>query len=159
MSRTTSEIFFENGGLTRWGREPGFVAPKPLPWRKLRKLGDALDHVETRCGCHGRRYHLAFAAYGEAITARNLYHQCKFENLKRAPKAADKFELNAVRFMAEERIDEIVAARPEFATAREFIDANAAFMLAKAKHDIAERKFQEHQRQARADKRDNINRR
>jgi len=135
---SASEILFEEAGLTRWGRKPDFVAPKPLSARAIKRLGDALDIAEH---FGGRFYQSALIKYGEAVTARKLYQECKFENSKRIPKSADKHELEAALAAAEERIDMIEAMRPDFATAREFIDANADYMLAEARCEIAQSKY------------------
>jgi hypothetical protein len=179
---SASENFFESAGLTRWGREPGFVAPKPLTARQIRKRRDALDNAESAVsdmwsrdrGTYSfspdsvtfkkfealmHRRHVAEIAYGSAITDRNLYLRVKAENRKTTPTQAAGIKLRDKMYAAEDHLDEIIAARPEFATVREFIDANAAFVLAMDLYDIAERQFQDRQRQSRADKRANINRR
>jgi hypothetical protein len=89
-----------------------------------------------------KRYHDAELAYGAAVTERSLAVREKYRARKTAPRSFEAFKLRDKRFAAECLIDEIVAARPEFATAREFIDANAAFIVADAIYDMAERRYQ-----------------
>jgi hypothetical protein len=162
---SASQMFFEQVGLTRWGREPDFVAPKPKSAREIRKLGDALDEAERAVSAMWaadrgtytfspdcvpfaeferimKGYHDAKCAYGQAVTARNLYQVCKLENSKRMPKSDDKHALDDAKYAAEARIDELEELGPDFYTHREFIDANAAFTLADQRFDIAEAKYQ-----------------
>jgi hypothetical protein len=143
-----------------------------LPARQIEKLGAAFDHAEVLTSrawdgdtgrfsftpdtmpceryyaiCHRR--HKAELAYVRAISARNLSIKCKAENAKRAPQSRDRFALEAAMSAASDHLDLIEKCRPNFATKRELIDANAAAVLAESLFEIAKTKFNEVGRAAR----------
>ena len=107
--------------------------------------------------------HDAELAYGFAVTEREREKREKFKNRKTPIKTRDAFRLRDRKFEAECRVDEIVAARPEFATLREFIDANATFVTADAIYDLAQERYNSEEQAARrrdaADRASNIVRR
>src|SRR5258705_10989346 len=113
---SASQWFFEQCGLTQWGREPDFVAPKPLTARQIKKLGAALDRAEIERDADADRFRALRAEYGQALAARNLYRTCKLENSKRVPTHRDGFELRDKMYEAEARIDELDELGPDFHT-------------------------------------------
>src|SRR5438067_1506764 len=70
------------------------------------------------------RRHEAELAYGRAVTERSRAAREKFRNRKTPIRSRDAFKLRDKMYQAEALVDEIEAARPEFATSREFIDAD-----------------------------------
>ena len=95
------------------------------------------------------RRHVAELAYGSAVTGRSRAAREKFRNRKTAPRARDAIKLRDKMYEAEALIDEIEAARPDFATMREFIDANAAFTVASAIYDYAQERYNSDEAQSR----------
>ena len=175
MAKAASEWFFEACGLTKWGREPDFVAPKPLNKRQRDQLGGALDQVDRELSavwaadtgrfsltpdsvsnerfsalCHRR--HVAKIAFIEALNAHALFLRCKAENSSRVPSNDDGIALRDAMYAAQDRFDDIEAADPDFITTREYYEARTAAILASDLYDIAQTKFQDAQREARADK-------
>jgi hypothetical protein len=129
--------------------------------RNLKRLGDELDEAEREMltmmaadrGTYFfspdsvpfekyvaimKRLHDAEIAYGREVTERSRARRGRYRNRKTPPRGGDAFKLRDKKYEAEARIDEIVAARPEFATKREFIDANAAFIEADVIYDYAQ---------------------
>ena len=110
-----------------------------------------------------KRRHDAELAYGLAVVERERVKRDRFKNRKTPLTSADGFRLNAAKVKAEARIDEIVAARPDFATMREFIDANAAYVTSELNLDRALDEFFERDQIARrrelSDRANNIVRR
>jgi hypothetical protein len=102
------------------------------------------------------RYQDAERAYGDAVTERSHAVQEKFRNRKTPVRADDEFKLYDAKWMAEEKLDRIIVCRPDLATRREFIDANAKFIEAEDAYFFAKEKFQSDDRQARADRASNI---
>ncbi len=102
------------------------------------------------------RLYIARMEYGQVLTARNDYLTRKAQLSKQRVKSQDKRPLWDAMFKAEQHLDLIVAAGSGFSTQREFIDAHAAHCLASTLHDIAEKKFDIQEREARADKRAGI---
>jgi hypothetical protein len=168
--------------LTQWGREPEFVPPKPPSARTIARLAGELERAEQEhdqllrviaiCGPNWAqsldpdeiaevnaeelgihcRYWDAEIAYSRANAARDLVARVRAEDRKTPPRAADAFKLRDAKYEALARLDLIKQCRPEFATTRELLDANAAAVLAAELYEIAERKFQDAERQARADR-------
>ena len=161
---------------------------KPKSPAQIAKLGDALDRAERRknqlvdtaefCGpladdippdevaaiiaddeAIRTQYRAAHWAYAEAVTERVHHQMRRLENSKCVPKSGDRIPLEAARWTAEDRVELIDAMYPQFASAREFIDANAAFMIAEHAYEVARDKFQEAAREDVADKRAGIVRR
>jgi hypothetical protein len=160
-------------GLTRYGREPGLVPEKPISARAMAQLAFKLERAEhcfnqmldvsEFCGPNWaesldpdvinkviaeedgirRRYLEAKDRYADAVYARVDYEKYKLENSKRVPKSSDKIALETAKYEAEQRVDLINDMRPHFASVREFIDANAALMLADHAFDVAKTKFQD----------------
>jgi hypothetical protein len=105
------------------------------------------------------RFRLACDAYRSAIEQRRDYLTFKAENSNTVLTDREGFQLKLRWWSADHDLNEVWAARPEYATMREVIDAGSAARLAKELYDIAETKFQDRQRQARFDKKHNIVRR
>jgi hypothetical protein len=87
------------------------------------------------------RRHVAELAYGRAVTERSRAARERYRNRKTTPRARDAIKLRDKMYETEAHLDEIIAARPEFATTREFIDANAAFTVAGAIYDYAQERY------------------
>jgi hypothetical protein len=85
-----------------------------------------------------QRHHDAELVYGQAMTDRSRAAREKFKARKRAPRSRDAFRLREKLYEAGAHLDEIIECRPELATLREFIDAQAAFNEADAIYDYAE---------------------
>ena len=173
-------------GFTRYGRLPDDVPPKPLTARAIAHLGEKLDRAEVNrdqmiaiadfCGPNWaegvpadeiaralaeeeairRRYRDAHSAYSDAVYARVDFEKYKMENSKRVIKSFDNTALISAWHAANHYVDLINDMRPEFASARELIDANAAFMIADHRYDVAKVKFEDAARQVRDDKRAGI---
>jgi hypothetical protein len=157
--RTPSQWFFGQCGLTPSGREPDFVPPKPLPSRAIKKLGAALDRLEPgrySNEANQHRFYVLAAEYGQALGARNLYQRCKLENSKRVPTQRDAVKLRGEMYSAMANIDELEELGSDFHTYREFSDANSASAFAISAYEIAQEKFRDADRQARADRASNI---
>jgi hypothetical protein len=88
------------------------------------------------------RRHVAKLEYGEALAERNRAARENFRNRKTPPRPRDAFKLRDKKFETEERVDMFEELGPGFYTAREFLDANAAFTLADAIWDYAQEKYQ-----------------
>jgi hypothetical protein len=168
---SASQWFFEQCGLTQWGREPDFVVPKPLQAREMKKLGAALDRAEYERGhmwddelinarskfadaddyvdAVHHRLHVADMAYGQALAARNLYCRCKLENSKRIPTHRDVIKLIGEMQEARADIDGLEELGPDFYTRREFLDANSTSALAISVYSIAEQKYRSEEAAAR----------
>jgi hypothetical protein len=168
---SASHWFFEKCGLTQWGREPDFVAPKPLSAREIKKLGGALDRAELQRGdmwadeydaerltfadiadyidAIHHAFHVAQMDYGQALDARNLYLRCKFENSKRIPTHQNSLKLMGEMQEARADVDELEELGPDFYTRREFLDANAASALAISLYSIAKQKYESEEAAAR----------
>jgi hypothetical protein len=149
---SASQWFFEQCRLTQWGREPGFVAPKPLSAREIKKLGAALDRAEIERGDNDasrHRFYVLAMEYGTALAARNLYKRCKLENSTRIPTNRDAIKLRNEMHAAMIRIDELDDLGPEFSTRREFLDANSASAFAISAYEISEQKYQSDEAAAR----------
>jgi hypothetical protein len=156
---------------------------KPLPPRMIKKLAAALDSAECALSAvwlsdHGtfafspdslsyerwcilsHRFHKLKGAYTTAVGDRNRAARARARNRKTPPKSRDKFALEDRMHEAADRLDVIEAMRPDFATARELIDANASFLLADSLLDIAQEHYQNaaslRRRQNRADAASNI---
>jgi hypothetical protein len=156
---------------TPFGRRADFIAPKPLPAREIKKLGDALDHAEVLIsrawhGDHGtyllqpdtmtaerfysfcdRRHH-AELAYVRAVIARDRFTKWKAETATRPPKSSDAFALRDAMAAASDRLEIIEEAGEDFSTNRERIDARAAADLSEHLYEIAKLKFNEAERVA-----------
>jgi hypothetical protein len=160
---------------TPFGRRADFIAPKPLPARQIKKLGAALDRAELLAsrawqGDRGtyllqpdtmtaeqfykfcdRRHH-AELAYIRAVIARDRFTKWKAESATCPPKSSDAFALRDTMAAASDRLAIIEEAGEEFSTNRERIDARAAASLAEHLYGIAKSKFEEADRDAKADK-------
>lgn len=146
--------------------------------KTLKRLGDELDEAERAVSAmmsadRGnyffspdsvpfdeyvaimKRRHDAEGAYGQAVTERERAKRERFKNRKTPMTSRDGLRLRNERDFAEIRIDEIVAARPDFATMREFIDANAAYIAADAIFDCAQEMYRSQLAIARRDKTSN----
>lgn len=168
MANLASELFYECAGLARRA-DGGFVPPTPPSARTIARLAGELDRAEQACSrfevdltmtCEQHyarcdRLNEVEMEYGRAIAARDLAARVKAENRK-TPRANDAFKLRDAKYAAQDRLDLIEECRPEFATRRELLDANAAAVLAERLYEIAENKFQDAERQALADKRAGI---
>jgi hypothetical protein len=173
-------------GLTRYGREPDDVPPKPMSARTIAELAFKLELAERErnqmidtiefCGTNWaedlppdevaailadeedvrRRFREANDRYSDAVYGRVRYLKWKLENSKRVPKSNERIPLDMAAWRAEQRVDLLNDMWPHFASVREVIDANAEFMLAEHAHDIAKAKFQDASRERQRDAAKNI---
>jgi hypothetical protein len=152
----------------------------PLNARPIAKLGDALDVAEIDelendelnefgfyCGCpcdecweaiaaiRHRRYR-AETDYRIAISARHYAAYLKFKNSNRVPTVRGVSRLYNAEMRTRQRLQELYQARNvgwEFCSAREIADAEEVAKWAASKLEIAQEKFQDAERKARADDR------
>jgi hypothetical protein len=161
--------------LNSRGRPLEFVPPK-VSKRMLAKLAATLDAADIECereddldergfydGCacdacwnaieaiRNRRYDAALE-YSDAVSARTLIARIKKENSKRVPTASEGHKIRDAASKAAVHLRELCEAGPDFYTTREIIDARAAAHLTDALFEIAHEKFQDAERQGRADK-------
>jgi hypothetical protein len=165
---SASEILFAEAGLDVWGHPSDYRPPEPPSKSEIAKLRARYDKLEHEAACKilflsceewetiAHRKHVAKLAYADAITARNRYLRWKAQTSTRRVKAQERKPLEDAMFKAERHLDTLIALGSDFYTHREFTDANAAFTLASDLHDIAEKKFDIQEREARADKRAGI---
>jgi hypothetical protein len=168
--------------LNRWGHPVGEVPPKPLSPRAIAKLGAAYERAEQArnqmadmvefCGpltsdippeeaaaieaeeeAIRQRHREAQARYTDAVYARVRYLKWKMENSTRRVKSSDEFKLWCTKSATEQRIDLMNDMFPDFASGREWTDANAAFMLADHAYDVAKTKFEDAARENSQDRR------
>lgn len=130
----------------------------------LKVLGDRLDEAERAvsamwaadCGTYSfspdsvsfeeferlmKRQHDAVLAYGEAVTERSRAVREKFKSQNKLLRARDAVKLRDKMYEAEARIDLFEELGPDFYTKREFIDANAAFVVADWIWDHAQERY------------------
>ncbi|MHC6156572.1 hypothetical protein ACVSQB_32950 [Bradyrhizobium elkanii] len=167
-----SEQLFKAAGLTPFGREPGYVAPRPPSPGKIAKLGDALDRAEQAAGhawdgdagtywgspdtmpveCYYAicdRRHQAEIAYSRAVNARDHYAQVKAEQSKRTPSHERVAELFTAMAYAQHDLDIIEKAGSDFSSVREAIDAKAKAFHTERLYEIALSKYRGAAREAR----------
>lgn len=100
--------------------------------------------------------HEAASIYSRALWQRVIAARDKFRNRVQPPRARDAIALREEMYDAEIHLDLLEKLGFDFSTERERIDAHARAWLARERYEIAEEKFQDHQRQARADRRAGI---
>lgn len=164
--------------LNEWdsrGRPLEFVPPK-ISKRKVANLAAALDAADIECereddldergfysgcGCDAcwnaieairNRRHDAALEYSDAVGARTHIARIKKDNSKRAPTASEGHKIKDAASKAAVHLHELCEAGPDFYTTREIIDARAAVVLTDALFEIAQEKFQDAERQGRADR-------
>jgi hypothetical protein len=172
--------------LDRWGHPLDYAPPKPKSAGAIAKLGAAYERAERDrnqmvdvaefCGANWtdgvpadevalvlrqedairRRFREAQAAYCDAAYGRVRFLKWKMENSKRRVKSHDKHALDNARYWAEARVDLLTDMCPQFASAREWTDANCAFMLADHAYEVAKDKFEEAERERQRDAAFNI---
>jgi hypothetical protein len=157
------------------GRPLEFVPPK-ISKRKIAKLAAALDTADIECereddldergfynGCAcdacwnaieaiRNRRHDAALEYSDAVGARSLIARIKKENSQRVSTASEGHKIKYAASKAAVHLHELCEAGPDFYTTREMIDARANAHLTDALFEIAQEKFQDAERQERADK-------
>ncbi|WP_426438555.1 hypothetical protein [Bradyrhizobium genosp. P] len=135
----------------------------PITPRMVKRLGDTLDKAEHACSATQSnglcdRLFVAEQHYRGALYDRNFVAKVKAERAKRVPKQADAFKLRDAMCSARARREQFEKLWPDFVTTRELIDARVADDLTEHLYYVAEAKFQDAQREVRADKRAGIRR-
>ena len=132
-----------------WGRPPHcYELPAPLRKREIAKLGDALDECEGLPDWRPESQD-AEIQYQAALRDRRWHALRKFELTKTTPRRDDVARAGAEIADAEFEVRTAI-------TARELLDAQAAFETALGRYEIAKRKYSASRRRAKADERAGI---